>query len=587
MPGERPSFVNQIQEMWSKLQWSQRLTIIGFSLLGLVCIGALVYFMNRVEYEPLYRDLNPEDAKAITDKLKEKKIKYTVQGTTLSVAVPRTEIDKLWLELYGSGHGGSGRIGYEIFDKSQFGMTDFTEQVNLQRALQGELERTISSLSEISQAHVHIVLPKDSVFEENKEDAKASVVLRLKNNRELSKSSVSGIKGLLAGAVPGLNTYNVSIVDNEGRFLSQSIESGDAGRSEMESGLRGQLEKEISSKVISILETAVGEGRVRANASVDLDFNSMEQTEETFNPNPQVIMSQQKSEEKAGNSAVPSGIPGPQPNPARQSSQSTGFIPEHTRQSEVTNYEVNKLIRHTVQPKGTVVRRLSVAVILDHKPTYTKTKDGKTITRMEPRSQKDLDSYRDLVLASVGFNEQRGDVVTIENVPFYSESKPEELQAAVPIYVKYQPYIVPGMKYLAFLVLFILAYVLFVRPIRKRVFQTMSLAAIGPGEMADMQLPVEVGAASLPGGRHPAELAAPASSASGAALPSVESNLSDEFLSQDANDEQIERELMKEANMVDLGSRKYAAIKKKVIEKAKKDPEMISQLLRTLMREKT
>ena len=135
---------------------------------------------------------------------------------------------------------------------------------------------------------------------EKEENAKASVVVTLKKGAELSKSSVAGIKGVVAGAVPGLHTYNVSIVDDEGNFLSQSVESGDAARAEMESGVREQLEKEMAGKVVSILEPLVGKGKVHANASINLDFNTTEQTEETYNPNPPVILSQQKSEERSG-----------------------------------------------------------------------------------------------------------------------------------------------------------------------------------------------------------------------------------------------------------------------------------------------
>ncbi len=589
MPGNSPIFVNQVRDMWSRLLWPQRLTIIGFGFLGLAFIGSLVYFMNRVEYESLYRDLNPEDAQAIAGKLKEQKIDFQVKGTSLidiSVAAPKNEVDKLRLGIAGSGLARSGRVGYEIFDKNQFGMTDFTEQVYLQRALEGELARTICSLSEISQARVHIVLPKDSVFSENKEDAKASVVLNLKNNTELSKSNVAGIKNLVAAAVPGLHTYNVSIVDNDGHLLSAPIESGDAARSEMEMGKREQLEKDMTNKVISILEPVVGEGKVRAYATIDLDFNTTEQTEETFNPNSPVVMSQQKSQERTGSSAVPTGIPGLQSNLNPPAAPSGGSIPEHTRQSEATNYEVNKVLRHTVQPKGTVVRKISIAVVLDNKTVDSKTKDGKATKTSEPRTQKELDAYRELVLAAVGYNQQRGDDVAIRNEPFYKESKPEEPQTAVPLYIKWQGYVVPGMKYLALIVLFTMAYIIFVRPIRKRVFQTMALAAIGSGESHEAQLSVESVPRALPEGKRSEALAAGEEAGSVARLPAAEGRAAEGMLSLEASDEQIERELMREANMVDLGSRKYAAMKKKLVDKAKSDPEMVSQLLRSLLREK-
>ena len=586
MPGNRPSFVNQLNEMWSRLLWNQRLIIILSGILGLALVGSFVYFMNRVEYETLYRDLNPEDAQAIATKLKEQKKDYLVQGTSILVAAPKTEIDKLRLEIAGSGIARSGRVGYEIFDKNQFGMTDFTEQVNLQRALEGELARTISNLSEISQARVHIVLPKDSIFEEKKEEAKGSVVVTLKHGSELSKSSIAGIKGVVAGAVPGLHTHNVSIVDDEGRLLSQSIESADAARSEMESGIREQFEKEMAGKVVSILEPLVGKGKVHASASIDLDFNTTEQMEETYNPNPPVVLSQQKSEERSGGSGLIAGIPGTQSNMGLAASQSAGSLQERVRQSETTNYEVSKLVRHTVQPKGTV-RKVSVAVILDHRTVYGQTKDGKTTSYSEPRAAQDIKAYRELVLAAVGYNEQRGDVVTIENVPFYSESKPEEpRQVVIPWYTRWQsqPYLMPAMKYGFLILLFLLAYAILFRPIHKRVSQALSFAALGPGETAQAQLTNETAPRALPGIKQE-ELGTAAAAV--ASLPAAETHATEEILSlETASDEQIERELIREANAVEMGGRKYAAMKKKLVDKAKKDPEMVSQLMRSLLREK-
>jgi flagellar M-ring protein FliF len=588
MPANRPNFVNQILEMWSHLQWRQRVAIIGFSLLGFVMIGSVVYFMNRVEYEALYRDLNPEDAQAIAAKLKEQKANYIVEGTSILVAAPKTEIDKLRLEISGSGLARSGRVGYEIFDKNQFGMTDFTEQINLQRALEGELARTISSLNEISQARVHIVLPKDSYFEESKESAKASVVLNLKKGEELSKSSISGIKGLVAGAVPGLHTYNVSIVDEQGQVLAQSMETGEAVRADMESGVREQLEKEMAGKVISILEPLVGKQKVHANASIDIDFNSSEQTEETFNPNPSVILSQQKSEERAGNAAGNAGIPGTQSNMGLSSPQASTSGGERVRQSEIVNYEVNKLVRHTIQPKG-MVRRLSVAVILDNITAYTKSKDGQVIQRSIPRSEKELESYRELVLAAIGYSEQRGDVVTLENVAFFSDTRPEEATPAKPWYINIQKQgnLTILMKYGAILILFFFAYLIFVRPIRNRVFHAISASLPVPGRSEPAQLSEGNGPAkSLPRAAYQEEIAATASAAT-PSLHAGEPVMMEDIISLDtATDEQIERELMKEANSVDKGNRKYAAIKKKLTDKARKDPEIVSQLIRSLLRER-
>lgn len=580
------NFPSQFAEIWSRLEKSQRTTMVLLALLVLVAIGSFVYYMNRVEYEVLYRDLNPEDAQAIAVKLKEDKRDFLVQGTSILVAAPKADVDKLRLEVAGAGLARSGRVGYEIFDKNQFGLTDFTEQVNLQRALEGELARTISSLTEISEARVHLVLPKDSVFEDKRENAKASVVVRLKNGADLSKSSISGIKGVVAGAVPGLRTYNVSVVDDQGRLLSQSAESGDQARSELESGIQEQLEHDMVSKVISILEPVVGKDKVHANASVDLDFNTTEQTEETFNPNPQAILSQQRTEERVGSAATESGVPGTQSNVSGSTSQQPGAAPERLRTNETTNYEVSKLVRHTVQPKGNV-RRISVAVILDHKRAYSKGADGKVVTSYQPRTQAELDAYRDLVLAAVGFNKDRGDTVTLENVAFYTESRPVEEAPPAPWHVKYQTYIVPGMKYVSFLVLFLLLYLFLFRPVRARVLHSIAGALPAAVHDAAGQLSAEASQQHLPAVHHAEESIAAGAEHAALTGHTEESEMKEEPLPDlGLLDDQIERELLREVSMVDTGGRKTAILRKKLVDRARREPEMISQLIRSWIQER-
>jgi flagellar M-ring protein FliF len=592
MPSNRRNFVDQLFEMWTRLQWSQRFTIVFFAILGMALIGSVVYFMNRVEYETLFRDLNPEDARAIRDKLKEGKQVFitepTSKGFSIKVAASKTEIDNLLLDLSGLGLGRSGKPGWPIFDKQDFTDTELQQQVKLQRALEGELERTLSSLSAISQARVNISMCKDSLFEANREDAKASIVLILKKGSELSKSSIAGIKGIAAGTVPGLRSHNVNITDEEGNPLSQSVEQGDAARTEVENGIRGQLEKEISGKVVSLLEPLVGKGKVLAGASIVMDFNSVEQTEETtVNPNPPAIISQHKIEEHMGSQPIASGIPGTSSNVGPTGPQSLPSSPERMRQNEATNYGVNTSVRHTVQPKGTV-RRLSVAVNLDHKTVYGKASDGKATSHTEALSPEEITKYRDLVLATVGFDQTRGDVVKVENIAFYKESKPEEAAPAVPWYIRWQTqtYLMPGIKYAAFIVLFIIAYLVFVRPVRKRVFQALSAASQALIEAGAPQLASDGATKALSGAAPPQQIAAPAAAAA-SSLPAGEIRLPEDATSLESlSDEQIERELMRDASIAGMGNRKYSAMKKKLAEKAKKDPEMVSQLIRTLIREK-
>jgi len=566
------NFAKQIGMIWSRLQWSQRLTIISFAAAVLIGLGSLIAFMNRVDYQVLFRDLSPEDAQAIATKLREDKIDFVVSadGTSIQVAAAKEEVDKLRLEVAGSGLARSGRAGYELFDKTQFGMTDFAEQVNYKRALEGELSRTVSSLNEISQARVHLVMPKDTLFEEKKEEAKASVLIRLRRGRELSQSSISGIVNLVSGAVQGLQPKNVSLVDEKGQVLSRPAPAGDGLQTELEADIRAQLEKGMIAKVVSILEPVVGKGKVHANASVELDFNSSEQTEETYSPNPQLILSQQKSEERVTPGGGPSGIPGTQSN-IEGAGVSAASTPGRLRQSETTNYEVNRLVRHTIQPKGQV-RRISVAVILDHKPNVTRDDQGRLVTSYAPRTKEELDSCRELVLAAVGYNAERGDTVTLENIPFFNELVDSGEETAPPWYVSLQPYLLPAIKYSAFILLFLLVYLVVFRPLRKRVYESLAASA--------QLLSAGVPQAALPGtaaGTPAGPLKVPG--ALPAASPGQPAGTIPPALA--FSEEELERELAREAELASPGLRKYETLKNRALEHASREPEQLSQLIRT------
>ena len=339
--------------------------------------------------------------------------------------------------------------------------------------------------------------------------------------------------------------------------------------------------------MVSMLEPLVGKDKVRVTASLDMDFNTTEQMEETYNPSTPAVLSQQKTEERSGpgGNAVASGVPGTQSNlNPPEMSQSASSILERIRQSESTNYEVSKITRHTVQPKG-AIKRISVAVLLDHRKIYDRTDEGEVTSRLEPIPQRELDRYRDLVLATVGYDERRGDVVTIKNEPFYADTMPVETLPEETFYVKWREYLIPGMKYLAFLILFLLVYLIFLRPIRRRVSHALSMAAIGTGDATEAQLPSEGEAAALSDGENAGEIEGASDSGSQGTLPGTTSGAEDKLLALEHSDEQIERELLKEASVASQGNRKVAVIKKKLVEKAKKDPEMVSQLLRSVLRE--
>jgi len=589
MAVNRPDFMNQIQEMWGRLEWRQRATIIAFAALGFILVVSVVYYANRVEYQTLYRDLNPEDAQAIVTRLEENRQKFRVKGTSILVAAPKEDIDRMRLEFSGAGLGRSGLIGYEIFDKSQFGMTDFTEQINLQRALQGEMARTIMRYSEVTNARVHIVLPKDSYFEESRERAKASVFLTLRSGAVLSRSNIAGIRAVVAGGVPGLTVQNVSIMDDEGRVLAQSMEAGDVTRSELEleMTMREQIEKDMAAKAAAALEPVVGKENVRANASVEINTSITQTNEELYNPNPPAVVSHQRSEERTGGNLLEAGIPGTQSNVGMSETSSLLVGPERMRESEITNYELSRTTRNTVQPKGSI-RRLSVAVTLNNKTVVTKGNDGTVSVRMEPHTESELAGYRELVMAAVGYDEQRGDVVALRSAQFYDERALREASPAGPWYewMRSQPFFGPALKYGALLLLFLLAYLIFIRPLRRRVIQVIEAAAPALPPAEDNLL-LESGeiAGALPEGETAGTMLDGASDELPEMNPEFEPEL-EVFDMENATEEEIEDMLTSEEMAMGGSARRYAVIKKKMIDKARKNPELISQLLRSMMQEK-
>lgn len=592
MAVNRPDFVNQIQEMWTRLEWRQRISIISFAALGVVLIVTVVYFMNRMEYQTLYRDLNPEDAQAIVERLEENRRNYRVKGNSILVAAPKEDIDKLRLEYGGAGLGRSGLIGYEIFDKNQFGMTDFTEQINLRRALEGEISRTIMRLSEVQSARVHITLPKDSYFEESRESAKASVVLTLKNGIMVpSKTSIAGIRAVVAGGVPGLAAENVSIVDDGGRVLASSTESTDGNRSdlEIELALRDQVEKDLTAKAVAILESLVGEKNAQVRTTVEIDTHATEQTDELFNPNPQAVVSHQRLEERAGGSVQNAGIPGTQSNVGTADTVSSLLVgPDRMRESETTNYEISKTVRHTVQPKGSV-RRITVAALLNNKTVVEKGQDGTTTTRKEPFSETEIATYTELVKAAVGYNELRGDVVFLTNAPFHDDTALRGTPAPWYVWIQNQGFFVPAIKVLTLILVLLVVYLIFVRPLRKRVFQ-----AIDAGNPVPELPPAEENLLLESGTEPVAELAAAPETATLEEIAPEPETLPEmvikepemEFDMENATEEQIEDMLSNEETTLGKDSRRYAVIKKKLIDKARKHPELVSQLIRSMMQEK-
>jgi flagellar M-ring protein FliF len=410
--------MEQLRKIVSALSWSQR---IGIAAAFLFLVGGIISFVHwrkESDFRPLFTGMPAEDAAAIVQKLKESGVEHRLTDNGTSVLVPAAKVDELRIELAGAGLPRSGRIGFELFDKTNLGVTDFAEHVNYRRALEGELERSIRSLTDVEQARVHITFPKDSVFLDSREPAKASVLLTLHPGAHLAQPNVVAITNLLASAVEGLNPEYVSVVDMRGNLLSRPKKmSGDAqDPSDAALEYEHQLEKDLTQKVEATLTPLLGEDRFRVGISADCDFSTSEQTDETFDPTHSVLTSSQKSEDLSGGAAS-AGVPGTASNAPRSTLRPVGGggIPV-SRRTENVAYETSRSVRSVKVPRGNI-RRLSASLLVDQEMQWQGS-GAKRKQVLVPMSPEKLKAIHDLVAGVIGLNAARGDQLVVENLAF-------------------------------------------------------------------------------------------------------------------------------------------------------------------------
>jgi flagellar M-ring protein FliF len=405
--------MEQLRKLVAALSLKQRIMIVVTALAAVALLGALVHWKHESDFRPLFTGMAPEDASTIVQKLKESSTEYRLTDNGATVLVPVARVDELRLEMAGAGLPKTGRIGFELFDKSNLGITDFTEHVNYRRALEGELERSIRSLSEVQEARVHVTFPRDSVFLESREPAKASVLVHLRVGAHLSAQNVVAITNLVASAVEGLTPESVSVLDMTGNLLSRphkpSVDGGDTSEGALE--YRQQVEKDLLAKMNSTLEPLLGEGKFRAGVSVDCDFSSGEQSDEIFDPARSVMLTSQKTEDIVGGSQS-SGIPGTASNLPRPASRPGSSGSNVARRTENVTYQSTRMVRHTKLPQGTV-KRISASLLLDQDVRW----QGKAKVMVPPTPEK-LKAIHDLVAGAIGLSTERGDQLVIESLPF-------------------------------------------------------------------------------------------------------------------------------------------------------------------------
>ena len=405
-------------KLLANLTVRQRITIALVALLAGAGIYALVRWQTESDFRPLFTGLQAEDAGGIVQKLKEGGVDYRVSETGGSVLVPSSRVADLRLSLAAAGLPKSGRIGFELFDKTNLGASEFTEHVNYRRALEGELERSVMVLAEVEQARVHITFPKDSVFLESQQPAKASVLVRLKPGARLAPQNVLAINHLVSSAVEGLSPDAVSVLDMNGNLLGRPrVPGGLDGPEGSEASLdyKRKVEADLLSKINSTLEPLVGAEKFRAGVSVDCDFSGGEQSEEIYDPARSVMLSSQRTEDNSGANSA-NGVPGTASSLPRPTSRPGGGTAQVSRVSENVTYQSSRTVKKTRLPAG-AVRKLSVAVLLDQSVTWEKDKSGLRRVLVPPSADR-LKVVHDLVAGVTGFNAQRGDQLVVETQPF-------------------------------------------------------------------------------------------------------------------------------------------------------------------------
>lgn len=410
-------------EQWKKLLSSLSVRQRAMIVVTAVAVAAMTLGFSRwrqdTNFVPLFTGMAAEDAGAVMQRLKEGTIEYRLkEGDGTTILVPSEHLAEVRLQMAGAGLPKSGRAGFELFDRTNLGTTDFAEHINYARAIEGELERSIRYIREVDQARVHLTFPKDSVFVESKQPAKASVLLQLKRGARISHQNVVAICHLVSSAVEGLTPDAVSIVDASGTLLSKPKRQGlEADMPDAAAEYREKLERDMLGKIHTTLEPLLGADRFRASVAVECDLTSGEEREEKYDPEQTVMLTSTRTEESSGGSGTAGGVPGTAsslPRPAKPGSGGSSS----TRRSESISYQPSKLVRHTRIPQG-AVKRVSVALLIDHTVRWDN-QAGKQVRTLTPPAAETLKSVRELVSAVMGLSTERGDQLVVETLPFES-----------------------------------------------------------------------------------------------------------------------------------------------------------------------
>lgn len=395
--------------LWQNLDKKHRYLIMGSAILLFVAILSWSYWMgSRPDYVPLFTGMESKDAGEVAAKLKEIKVPYEIGSNGSAILVPSKDVYKIRLELATQGLP-RGSKGFEIFDQTKFGVTDFQQRVNLLQALQGELTRTIEQMSEVEKARVHIVLPTDSLYKKDEKPATASIMLKLRPSSQLSREQVKGIVNLVAHSIQGLKSENVTVVDNFARILNDQNDApyatGTVTLTQLE--LTKKVQDNLQKNIQSLLEQVLGSGKAIARVNVELNFDQRTVDRQVFEPVVDdkgiVRSSQEATENYKGTSPSPGGVPGTASNIPGYVTNATAAQSTYEKKEVTKNFEVNETKEKVVIAPGSI-KRLTVAVLVD--------------ANVNKAQQ---DSITKTVSSAVGLNTTRGDAISVESIPFNTE----------------------------------------------------------------------------------------------------------------------------------------------------------------------
>lgn len=467
-------------EWLNRLRANPKIPLIVAGSAAVAIIVAMVLWAKSPDYRTLFSNLSDQDGGAIVTQLTQMNIPYRFTEGSGAIEVPADKVHELRLRLAQQGLPKGGAVGFELLDQEKFGISQFSEQVNYQRALEGELARTIETLGPVKRARVHLAMPKPSLFVREQKSPSASVTVNLEPGRALDEGQISAVVHLVSSAVAGLPPGNVTLVDQGGHLLTQSNTSGrDLNDAQLK--YANDVEGRIQRRIESILSPIVGNGNVHAQVTAQLDFANKEQTEEQYRPNGDasqaVLRSRQVNESEQIGSGLPGGVPGAlsnQPAPAnaapittppanqqnaqngqntQQTTTNTNAGPRSTQRNETSNYEVDRTIRHTKMNVGDI-QRLSVAVVVNYKTLP----DGKPL----PLTAEQMKQLEDLTREAMGFSDKRGDTLNVVNSPFTAT---DDDSAELPFW-KQQVFIEQLMSAGRWLLVLLVAWILWRKAVR-------------------------------------------------------------------------------------------------------------------------